>query len=310
MTRCKPRNRCVFEVEHGFRAVMLDGGVEGWRADDDRKHRSETLAMPHATDAAMVRAAFEGAGWAFVVAASGAVVARHRMQTRRRVKQAGTGTLSSRRLREAVAGRIDYAPSERLEGTRFAATCESLGITEAGPVGLRDLLRWVCLVQLADVRAVDDGAPMASAGFSVEYVIIQRQRLGCSVDGASGSNPLHPDAELVADAIQRTVGRAGHIWALIQRFVLDGLPAWAATVPGANHGEGAGQREYIRVWEVAASLWIHIDAVAGRFQRYTLQPFAEPREPWRGITRIHRDWPDTSRIARWGLEQVRKISTR
>lgn len=62
-----------------------------------------------------------------------------------------------------------------------------------------DLLQWAFQRECARLEFGMD-ALIARPAFGTEYVMMQRARLGCSVDGG-GSSPNHPDADVVAGAL-------------------------------------------------------------------------------------------------------------
>lgn len=66
-------------------------------------------------------------------------------------------------------------------------------------VSIVGLLDWAFRIEAAQLvfNEIEDAQ---SVGFGMEYVMIERARLGCRVDGG-GSSPCHPDADLVADAL-------------------------------------------------------------------------------------------------------------
>lgn len=62
-----------------------------------------------------------------------------------------------------------------------------------------DLLQWAFQRECARLEFGMD-ALIVRPAFGTEYVMMQRARLGCSVDGG-GSSPNHPDADVVAGAL-------------------------------------------------------------------------------------------------------------
>lgn len=82
---------------------------------------------------------------------------------------------------------------------RPAATLASTGRRD---VDIWSLLVWAfrdecASVDFNEVASVSGASPV---GFGMEYILIERQRLGCAVDGGGRSDP-HPDADLVASAV-------------------------------------------------------------------------------------------------------------
>ncbi|MGQ3486103.1 hypothetical protein [Roseovarius pacificus] len=84
-------------------------------------------------------------------------------------------------------------------------------------VGIRELLEWAFQRELAsldfdEITTVGGGAP---PGIGMEYIMMERAKLGCRVDGGGRSDP-HPDAEIVASALaalpERVGGRRMAIW--------------------------------------------------------------------------------------------------
>lgn len=69
-------------------------------------------------------------------------------------------------------------------------------------VGIRQLLEWAFQREFAqvDFDSVDRFGSVAQASFGMEYLLLERARVGCSIDGGGRSDPHH-DAELVAAAL-------------------------------------------------------------------------------------------------------------
>lgn len=109
------------------------------------------------------------------------------------------------------------------------------GSAQATPVSIQELLEWAFRSECAqlefdEIRA-SSGAPIQSYG--AEYLLIQRQLLGCKIDGGGRSEP-HPDAEIVASAVAALpVSHGGRPMAIrIAELARAGMvPDWA---PGAR----------------------------------------------------------------------------
>lgn len=117
-------------------------------------------------------------------------------------------------------------------------------MTPARPVGLKEvsileLLHWAfqrekISIEFDDLRAA---MPGQLPGFGMEWVMIERARLGCRVDGGGRSDP-HPDAEAVADALaQLPEGVGGRRMALT-------IAELARA--GQQHGSGSGQAPQVQ----------------------------------------------------------------
>lgn len=103
------------------------------------------------------------------------------------------------------------------------------------PISIVGLLDWAFRVEAARL-AFDDLEDVQPASFGMEYVMIERARLGCQVDGG-GSSPCHPDADLVADAVaQLPEGCGGRQMALTiaTHARLGTMPDWGQAVPSAS----------------------------------------------------------------------------
>lgn len=74
---------------------------------------------------------------------------------------------------------------------------------EKTPVAIWDLLQWAFQREFASVEFEDAGAvaEFAPASFGMEYVLMERARLGIGRIDGGGSSPPHPDADLVAAAL-------------------------------------------------------------------------------------------------------------
>ena len=110
-------------------------------------------------------------------------------------------------------------------------------MTPAQPVGVKEvsileLIEWAfqrekVSIEFDQVRA---SMPGQLPGFGMEWVMIERAKLGCRVDGGGRSDP-HPDAEAVADALaQLPEGVGGRRMALtIAELARAGQPhGWGA----------------------------------------------------------------------------------
>lgn len=112
----------------------------------------------------------------------------------------------------------------------------SLPGTRAAPraVSIRALLEWAFRVERASVDfgpAVDIVNPPRTVG--MEFILIERARLGCQVDGG-GRSSIHPDADTVASAVaalpESCGGQRMAIW--IAELAREGAePDW---MPGAR----------------------------------------------------------------------------
>ena len=108
--------------------------------------------------------------------------------------------------------------------------------TRAAPraVSIRQLLEWAFRVERASVDfgpAADIVNPPRTVG--MEFILIERARLGCQVDGG-GRSAIHPDADTVASAVaalpEANGGRRMAIW--IAELAREGAePDW---MPGAR----------------------------------------------------------------------------
>lgn len=68
-------------------------------------------------------------------------------------------------------------------------------------ISIWDLLQWAFQRELAGLDFDEVGSETGSVvNFGMEYVLIERARLGCHVDGGGRSDP-HPDADVVASAL-------------------------------------------------------------------------------------------------------------
>ncbi|MGI3165518.1 hypothetical protein [Pseudooceanicola sp. 200-1SW] len=110
-------------------------------------------------------------------------------------------------------------------------------------VSILELLDWAfrrekVSIEFDDLRAA---MPGQLPGFGMEWVMIERARLGCRVDGGGRSDP-HPDAEAVADALaQLPEGVGGRRMALT-------IAELARA--GQLHGWGSGEAPQVqpRAW--------------------------------------------------------------
>lgn len=83
-------------------------------------------------------------------------------------------------------------------------------------VSILELLDWAFRREKASIEfdAMRSVMPGQMPGFGMEWVMIERARLGCRVDGG-GTSPCHPDADAVADALaQLPEGCGGRSMAL------------------------------------------------------------------------------------------------
>ncbi|MBR9764131.1 MAG: hypothetical protein GYB53_11555 [Rhodobacteraceae bacterium] len=69
-------------------------------------------------------------------------------------------------------------------------------------VSILELLDWAFRKEKVSIEfdAMRSVMPGQMPGFGMEWVMIERARLGCRVDGG-GTSPCHPDADAVADAL-------------------------------------------------------------------------------------------------------------
>jgi len=76
-------------------------------------------------------------------------------------------------------------------------------------ISIQSLLEWAFRVEHAQLDLGDAASMvgMSPAHVGMEYVMIERARLGCHIDGGGHSDP-HPDADVVASAL--AVLPAGH----------------------------------------------------------------------------------------------------
>jgi hypothetical protein len=101
-------------------------------------------------------------------------------------------------------------------------------------VGIEDLLRWAFQREFAKISFDVDGFDASSIEddpcFGLEWIMIERAKLGCRVDGGGTSEP-HPDATLVADALSVLPdfvgGRRMAIW-IAELARADASPDWGA----------------------------------------------------------------------------------
>ncbi|MEM9845001.1 MAG: hypothetical protein AAF965_09400, partial [Pseudomonadota bacterium] len=69
------------------------------------------------------------------------------------------------------------------------------------PISIQKLLEWAFADECASIDFEDPGTLSGNLpSFGMEYILMERQRLGCQVDGGGRSDP-HPDADLVASAV-------------------------------------------------------------------------------------------------------------
>ncbi|GGG59834.1 hypothetical protein GCM10011415_02250 [Salipiger pallidus] len=84
------------------------------------------------------------------------------------------------------------------------------------PVSIWDLLTWAFQVEKVQLDFDEMGSTAGERpGVSMEYILMKRGDLGCSVDGGGRSEP-HPDADLVASALaalpEGCGGRRTAVW--------------------------------------------------------------------------------------------------
>ena len=91
------------------------------------------------------------------------------------------------------------------------------GTAPATPVSIRELLEWAFGRELARLDFDEFGTVRGDrrVGVGTEYLLMQRQLLGCQIDGGGRSEP-HPDADTVASALaalpESHGGRATALW--------------------------------------------------------------------------------------------------
>ncbi|TMV14419.1 hypothetical protein [Arenibacterium halophilum] len=138
------------------------------------------------------------------------------------------------------------------------------GSAPATPVSIRELLEWAFGRELARLDFDEIGAVRGDrrVGVGTEYLLMQRQLLGCQIDGGGRSEP-HPDADTVASALAALPeghgGRATALW--IADLARAGMApewryeerktcepvAWRACKHGTRYAvtESAGQVQYV-----------------------------------------------------------------
>lgn len=70
------------------------------------------------------------------------------------------------------------------------------------PISILGLLDWAFRLEKAQLTFGELDGFDEPRGYGLEYVMIEQAKLGCRIDGG-GSSPVHPDADLVADAVAR-----------------------------------------------------------------------------------------------------------
>lgn len=84
----------------------------------------------------------------------------------------------------------------------LASVSASLRRGQRVAIGVWPLLQWAFQRERVSLDFDDIGsADLVGPGFGMEYVMLQRARLGCRVDGG-GVSPCHPDADVVASALE------------------------------------------------------------------------------------------------------------
>ena len=68
------------------------------------------------------------------------------------------------------------------------------------PVSIEQLLHWAFARECASIDFDEIGTETGARNYGMEYVMIERARIGCRVDGGGRSEP-HPDADIVASAV-------------------------------------------------------------------------------------------------------------
>lgn len=101
------------------------------------------------------------------------------------------------------------------------------------PVSIWDLLVWAFQVEKVSIDFDEMGSAAGERpGVSMEYILMKRGDLGCSIDGGGRSDP-HPDADLVASAVSSLPegcgGRRMAVW--IAELARSGqMPDWGLGV--------------------------------------------------------------------------------
>lgn len=80
-----------------------------------------------------------------------------------------------------------------------------------GEVSVLQILEWAFRVEQARLELPELKAEYRGWGFGMEYVMIERARLGCTVDGGGGQSYPHEDAEAVAAIVSNLPDHLGGI---------------------------------------------------------------------------------------------------
>ena len=108
-------------------------------------------------------------------------------------------------------------------------------------LGVQAMLDWAFRVEQAQLELpVRRGIDEEVFGFGMEYVLIQRARLGCKVDGGQHKmgSYTHPDAEVIAATVAGMSDRLGGIRMAI--YVAELARAGRAGNPGMGVPGGKG----------------------------------------------------------------------
>lgn len=153
-----------------------------------------------------------------------------------------------------MARKIGIAPSELSQAVRHGGARVEIGVWP--------FLQWAFQRECARLEFGGASESAEAAGFGLEYVMIQRARLGCRVDGGGTSDP-HPDADIAASALAvlpESVGGRGMAITLAECARVGALPdcmigARPRLVPASwrkcKHGERA------KVEPVGVDRWVH-----------------------------------------------------
>ncbi|MHA7870599.1 MAG: hypothetical protein ACX93U_24290 [Salipiger thiooxidans] len=101
------------------------------------------------------------------------------------------------------------------------------------PVSIWDLLVWAFQVEKVSIDFDEMGSAAGERpGVSMEYILMKRGDLGCSIDGGGRSDP-HPDADLVASAVsclpEGCGGRRMAVW-MAEHARAGQMPDWGMGV--------------------------------------------------------------------------------
>ncbi|MEM8822050.1 MAG: hypothetical protein AAGF30_00420 [Pseudomonadota bacterium] len=131
-------------------------------------------------------------------------------------------------------------------------------VREGQAMGIWDALQWAFRDQAVHLELPGDAFKEARPSFGLEWVMMERAKLGCRPDGGAGPDVVHEDAETLAAALANLPKRLGGLRAAIAMaesarsgLVPDWMPGAVPTmVPvawkrGHRHGPAQGKSEVI-----------------------------------------------------------------